>query len=73
MDTLEIILAIISGVLGIGGAGLALWVKKIRNTLKEAAELFIAIDNALEDNTIGPDEAKRIAKEATDIYKVWKG
>ena len=69
--SLEIILSIVTGLLGIGSTVLAVYVRKFRNTLKEAAELFLAINDALEDNAISQEEAKRISKEAVDIYRVW--
>lgn len=44
------------------------YVIKARNVLKEAAEVFIKLDEALEDNKITAEEITSIKKESRDVW-----
>lgn len=72
MDT-ETILAIISTILGITGVSLGIWVKRVRNSLLQGAELLMAVSQAMEDNTITAEEKDRIIKEAKEFYNAVRG
>ena len=72
MDLLEIILAIVSGVLGISGGAVGLYIRKIRSTIKELVELLIVVQSAIKDDNITPEEARQIAEEAIDLVEVWR-
>jgi len=62
---------ILTAVLGLAVCGGVMFARVIR-TLKEAGELQIAIAEAIADRKFDPEELKRIAHEARDVYDIWK-
>lgn len=57
-------------ILGIGFIGV--FAAKFRNLLRQAAEVFIAIDDALADSKISKEEIEKIKKEALDVWDAVK-
>lgn len=57
-------------ILGIGFIGI--FATKFRNLLRQAAEVFLAIDDALADNKVSKEEIAKIKKEALDVWEAVK-
>ena len=51
---------------------IALYLNKLRTLLREAAELFIEIDNSLADGKLSKDEVVRIKKESLEVWTAIK-
>ena len=68
---LKLLAWILTAVLGLAICGGVMFARVIR-TLKEAGELQIAIAEAVADRKFDPEELKRIAHEARDVYDIWK-
>jgi len=74
-----LILAIISGVLAIGGAFAGPWMVKankklaaIANIVKETSDVISKVSLALEDNKITAEEVVELQKELQDVKVAWK-
>jgi hypothetical protein len=57
-------------VLGIGLV--SIYLIKIRTLLRQAAELFIALDNAFADSKVSKEEVESIKKEVADVWDAIK-
>ena len=63
---------IITGLLAVGVIGESVILGKIIRTLKEGGEFLTVLGDAVEDRKLGSDELNTIAKEARDVFDVWK-
>lgn len=67
---MDIVQAITGFILGLGI--ILPFFLKAKAVVKEVKDVLVAIDKALEDNSISIDEAKDVLKELKDIIGVFK-
>jgi hypothetical protein len=58
-------------ILSIGVVGL--WAGKLRNLLRQVAELFIAFDEGLADGKLDKNEILKLRNEFSDVWNAIKG
>lgn len=51
----------------------ALWAGKLRNLLRQVAELFIAFDDGLADGKLDKNEILKLRNEFSDVWNAIKG
>lgn len=61
---------ILGFVLGIGLV--SIYVGKLRNLLRQIAELFIVLDNAFADSKVSKEEVDAVKKEASEVWDAVK-
>jgi len=69
---MEGFLAIVATALTVLSAIFAVEWRRAKSLLKEASEALSALYNAIEDDKITKEEAKRIAKEFEDLIRLLK-